>query len=104
MPVESDADRAGFVSSDEFGVVAIWGHAGEAVPVNGILSTPTLSTRGVAEVEQIGVETCLRCRSGDLPRDAGQGDTVEVGERSYTVKSVLPTGDGFARAWLEPLT
>ena len=104
MPVESADDRAAFVSLDDFGVAASWSHDGTSVAVNGILSTPTMSTRGVSEVEQIGAETCLRCRSADLPPGAGQGDTVEVDGCGYTVKSVLPTGDGFARAWLEPVS
>ncbi|MCX7364916.1 MAG: hypothetical protein NTV97_24185, partial [Alphaproteobacteria bacterium] len=81
MPVESAADRASFVSPDDFGITAIWSHDGATVEVNGILSTPTMSTRGVSEVETIGVETCLRCLSADLPNGAGQGDTVEVGGR-----------------------
>lgn len=103
MPVESAADRAAFVSPDDFGIAASWSHDGATLALNGILSAPTMSTRGVSEVETIGAETCLRCLSSDLPNGAGQGDTVEVGGRGYTVKSVLPTGDGFARVYLEPI-
>lgn len=102
MAVESAADRASFVSPDDFGVAASWSHDGTIVALDGILSTPTMSTRGVSEVETIGVETCLRCLSADLPHGAEQGDTVEIDGHGYTVKSVLPTGDGFARVYLEP--
>lgn len=103
MSVESAEDRAAFVSLDDFGISASWSHDGATVELSGILSAPTMSTRGVSEIETIGAETCLRCLSDDLPHGAGQGDTVEIAGRGYIVKSVLPTGDGFARVWLEPV-
>lgn len=102
MAVESADDLAGLFSTEDFGIEATWSHGGTSVTIDVILSSPTMSTRGVTEVETIGAEACLRCAVADLPAGAGQGDTVAVAGRDYTVKSYLPTGDGICRVYLEP--
>ena len=97
MAVESAADRAAFVNSDEFGKVAVYTTiTGRVYPdIDGILD------KGFAEagtVEGVGVastEPRFTCRTADLPSEARDGDQLVVDGVTYTVKvrELDDTGD-----------
>jgi hypothetical protein len=105
VPVESAADRAVFVSADDFGVVASYTRAGGgAVDVPGIFDDPTLMVSlGERAMSQDSRPTLL-CRQADLPVGAAEGsvDTVAITHPvsgvalTFRVATIEPDGQGMA--------
>lgn len=105
MAIETDADRAIFVSADDFGVKAVWTSAGGAsAPFDCIFdSTFMAMTAGELEFTQEGAHVRIEMRSTDVPDDSDNDDTVQTGSvvadvfvasASYKVVEFKPDGTG----------
>lgn len=101
MPIEDDDDRAAFFDADEFGEAVTWSHAGTAVAVTGLFSTPRTEFRIDDGPGTIGAEAKFICPASALPAGAVQGDTLDRGGISYRVRAFLPDGTGLVTAVLE---
>lgn len=104
MPVESAADRASFLSVDEFGEEATYTLAGGGVTpeIPGILNDPHLRVVG-GEVDVSDAQPTFLCRSSDLPGGAAGGDAGDTlalaatdlhGAVTYRVADLHPDGSG----------
>jgi len=96
MAVESAADRAIFVSPDDFGVTASYTqNEGTPVPINGIFDRSFLAIE-TGDGSVTGVSVTFTCRADDLEPllygRARQGDRVTVDGENWTV--VEPQSDG----------
>lgn len=79
MPVETAADRAAFVSPDEFGATAAW-HAGGSFTSFAVIfdaAYDLLSNEFLEEGAEGAVPQIL-CRSADIPADGAHDDMVVV--------------------------
>ncbi len=88
MAVESAADRAAFVDTDEFGVAATYTAAGQAaVSLNGILDEPTEDRLGGAGPGLRSNVAIFTVRTADLPGDARSGersgDRLVIASRTF---------------------
>lgn len=102
MPVESAADRAAFVSADDFGVAATWVSAGGSATVNGIFDAEyQLLTTALLDEGQEGATPVLHCRTADIPADAAHGDTVTIDSTDYTAVEFKPDGTGMSLVRLQ---
>lgn len=100
MAVESAADRAAFVSTDEFGTSAVYTPAGGAAsdPIAGIFDRPSTSTV-FNDAVTLDTRPTFLCPDSLLPGDAetGAGDQIAVdGEGTFEVSSIEPDGTGMA--------
>lgn len=100
MAVESAADRAAFVSTDEFGASAVYTPVGGAAsdPIEGIFDKPSIAVE-MTEAASIDARPTFWCREADLPDGAegNAGDALAVtGEGTFTVWSIETDGQGFA--------
>lgn len=99
MAVESAADRAVFVSTDDFGASAVYTPAGGAASdaIAGIFDRPSMAVE-MTEAASIDARPTFWCREADLP-DGAEGDAgdelVVTGESTFTVWSIEPDGQGF---------
>ena len=104
MPVESAADRATFLSADEFGVTATFTHSGgAAAEINGIFDNDYLDVEVEGEVGVASRSPRFVCRTADLD-DAGganDGDSLVVSGTTYKVRIVKPDGTGMTEMKLE---
>jgi len=96
MAVESAADRASFVSADDFGVTALYSQShGPLFEIDGILDRQFLAIEA-AEGAVTGVAVTFTCRSDDLASllygKARQGDRLTIGDERWRV--VEPQSDG----------
>jgi hypothetical protein len=98
MAVETAADRAAFVNSDEFGLAATYTAAGGApATVNGIFDNPFAALDFAEGVAIQSTNPVLLVATADLPAGAAGGDvdTVAIAGTTYLVREVQPdlTGD-----------
>lgn len=92
-PVESDADRAVFLNSDEFAVTATINGA----DIDGILDDEFTESNGFA-----GSRPTLLCRTKDIEDNSIEEDQTAVIEGiSYTVREIQPDGTGMSLIVLE---
>jgi hypothetical protein len=89
MAVETDADRATFFDTDDFGVPALWTLAAGGAPwsVNVIMDRPH-ELVDVGEQEIALERPRATCRAADLPIGYGKLDTFEIGLDIWTVERV----------------
>ena len=100
MAVESAADRAEFVSTDDFGVAATYNGS---TTVNGIFDNEYLEA---IEGALVGVEASqprFTCRTADVS-SAAHGDTLAIAGVTYNVVGVEPDGTGMTTLELEDQT
>lgn len=104
MAVESAADRATFLSADDFGVTATFTHSGgSATAVIGIFDNDYLDLEVEGEVGIASRSPRFVCRTSDLD-DAGganDGDSLVVSGVTYKVRIVKPDGTGMTEMKLE---
>ena len=101
MAVETAADRAIFVSADDFGVAASYTPAGgSASTVNGIFDNEYFATDAGGEVAFALQQPMFHCRTADVP-SAAEGDAIRVSGVDYTVRNVRPDGTGMTMLMLE---
>lgn len=104
MAVESAADRAAFLSADDFGVAATFTHVGgSATAVTGIFDNDYLDLEVEGEVGVASRSPRFVCRTADLD-DAGganDGDSLVVSGVTYKVRIVKPDGTGMTEMKLE---
>lgn len=98
MPVETDADRAAFLSADEFGAEAIYTPEGGAAsnPIPGIFDRPSIGV-GINDVGAVDARPTFCCRAAALPAgaDADAEDRLDVtGDGTFKVFSIEPDGTG----------
>lgn len=96
MGIETDADRALFVSAAEFGRLVTWSRAGVPSTFSALFSRPSMAVEGMGEVDLIDRDARLICREIDLPAGADEGDGVSIAgdSGSYTAKAIRPDGTG----------
>lgn len=99
MAVESAADRATFLSTDEFGVEVTWSRGGTPSTLNAIFGRPSLLVDQSADGGGFhDRQATLICREADLPSGAAEGDPVSVAGQSttFTCRTIRPDGQGMA--------
>lgn len=101
MAVESAADRAAFVSADDFGESITW-------TVGVTPSTlSVVADAGAAHVDDgespgvLDAHAALLCVADDIPAGGGQGDAVTFRGVAHTVRSIEPDGAGMSLVRLE---
>ncbi len=93
MAVESAADRAEFVSTDEFGETATYTlAAGGTSSVDGIFYEPVAEGVGM-NPSLATTRPTFQCRTADLPSGAKAGDTLAVSGRTFRVLDVPDQAD-----------
>lgn len=97
MAVESAADRARFLSADDFGAEATYLTAASvSASIIGIFDNPHLGLR-MGDVEVADREPSFLCQSAELPSGGSGGDggdTLTVGGITYKVIEHRPDGQG----------
>lgn len=101
MPVETAADRAAFVSADEFGELLSWTAGAVTTTVPGIPSTGALRIEQMDGAGMLGRNCAVLVSVDALPLGAGNGDAVTFRSASHSVKSIEPDGTGMALVRLE---
>jgi hypothetical protein len=100
VAIETDAERAIFLNTDEFAVIATYTpDGGSAVSINGIFDNAYDEIEG----PHAGLETsnpAFTCLSSDVS-SAAHGDTLLVNSLTYTVAGVKPDGTGMTTLELE---
>ncbi len=97
MVIESAADRAVFLSTDDFGISATYTPAsGSAVSLSGLFDSgyEEVDLPGAIDVSLALSRSRLVVRTADLPSGAADGDEVTVSGTDYTVKIVAGDGEG----------
>lgn len=96
MAIETDADRALFVSSDDFGVSATWtSDAGTSAPFDCIFDDTFIAlSAGDIDFTAEGGSVRVEMRSSDVPADAAHDDTLAIGANNYRVVEFKPDGTG----------
>jgi hypothetical protein len=100
MPVESAADRAAFLSSDDFGAQAVYTPAGGAAsdPIDGIFDNPQLDVVLGENAATSDSRPTFFCRSADIPAGAAAGDAGDrlaiVDGDTFAVIDLQPDGQG----------
>ncbi len=101
MAVESAADRAIFVSADDFGVTASYTPTGgSASNVKGIFDNEYFETDAGGEVAFALQQPMFHCRTADVS-SAAEGDAITINAVAYTVRNVRPDGTGMTMLILE---
>lgn len=98
MPVESAADRAAFVNSDDFGAAATFtpSGGGGATSLSVLLDKPT-ERMGAGQAGFEGAAYTARARQDDLASNP-RGGTLVVGAQTFKVSRA--TQDETAGFWL----
>ena len=98
MAVESAADRAAFVSTDDFATAATYATpGGSSASLTGVFDDPHLPVIMGERVASSDRRPTFWCQSADLPNDAAGGnvgDTLTVGGTTYKVADHEPDGQG----------
>jgi hypothetical protein len=96
MAVESDEDRAMFLSADDFGVTAIYKGS---IEIEGIFDKFYLEQSvGIAGIQSN--DPVFTCLTSEAP-DPAHGETLEIGTATYKIIGVEPDGDGMTILRLE---
>lgn len=99
MAVESAADRAAFVSTDEFGVTATFPETGQTAP--GIFDNEASLAAAGFGVGVQSTDPMFLCRVADLPADVKDGALVTIETVTYYIRNREPDGTGFMVLHLE---
>lgn len=103
MPVESDSDRAVFLSANEFGDNAIYTKAGGApASLTGVFDAPHIDV-AMWDAPSSERRPTFLCRTSDIPAGAaggGAGDALLVDGTAYNVVDLEPDGQGMTRVVL----
>ncbi len=96
MAIETDADRAVFVSANDFGVKVVWASSsGAHAPFDAIFDDTFIAiAAGEMDFSQEGGNLRIEMRSVDVPQDAAHGDTLVIGSSNYSVVEFRPDGTG----------
>jgi len=101
MAVETAADRAIFLNTDDFGVAASYTPAGgSATTVNGIFDNEYFETDAGGEVAFALQQPMFHCRTADVA-SAAEGDAITISGTDYIVRNVRPDGTGMTMLMLE---
>jgi hypothetical protein len=102
MTVESAADRAVFVNTDDFGVAATYTKAaGGASTVNGIFDNNFVEVTVDTGVPIASTTPGFTMRTADLPSGYAPGDTIAISGTTYNVRVVKNDGTGITVLVLE---
>lgn len=103
MPVESAADRATFLSADEFGVTATYTPAagGDSSEINGIFDKEYVEINVESEAAVAGTHPMFHCRTADLTDGGSFDDTLVIDGTTYLAKHIRPDGTGMTQLFLE---
>lgn len=103
MPVESAADRAVFVNTDDFGVASSYTLAagGSASTINGIFDAAYAEVEVETEIGITSTGPAFICRTADLPSGYGAGDSIVIDSTTYKVRVFKPDGTGMSVLKLE---
>ena len=98
MPVESAADRAMFLSVEDFGVVAAYSqNEAPEVAISGIFDRQHLAI-DAGEAAVTGLAVTFTCRADDLAQltfgRALQDDRLRIGAERWRVVEAQPDGTG----------
>lgn len=101
MAVESAADRAVFLDTDEFGEAISWTVGAVVSSLNVAADTGTLRLDMQDGAGALDRRLTLLCREADIPAGAARGNAVTFRAAAHTVKSIEPDGEGMALVRLE---
>ncbi len=102
MAVETSADLASMINTDEFGVASTYNLAGGgSSTVNVIFDEEFIETDLATGVEIATQNPHVMCISDDLPAGAARLDIIVINDVSYTVRVVQPDGTGTTTLMLE---
>jgi hypothetical protein len=96
MGIETEEDRAVFVSADDFGVSATWTSASATSPAFDCIFDDTFLALSAGDIDFTaeGGAISIMMRASDLPSDADHNDTVTIGPSTYKVVEFKPDGTG----------
>ena len=101
MAVESATDRAVFVDTDDFGVVATYTPSGGvAATVNGIFDNDFIEVDAGGGVGVAMQQPRFHCRTADVST-AAEGDAITINSVAHTVRIVQDDGTGMTMLVLE---
>ena len=101
MAVESTADRAAFLSTDEFGEEVTWTVGAASSTINVVADTGTERLEMIDGPGALSRRVGLLCRETDIPTGATRGNVVTFRSAAHAVKSIEPDGEGMALVRLE---
>lgn len=103
MAVESAADRAVFVNTDDFGVASSYTLAagGSASTINGIFDNQYAEIEVEVDIGVASTGPAFTCRTADLPTGYGPGDSIVISGTTYKVRVVKSDGTGMTVLKLE---
>jgi hypothetical protein len=101
MAVESAADRAVFVSTDDFGVASTYTHDSSSSTINGIFDNEYAEVEIEAGVPISSTRPGFMCRTADLPSGAEPEDTIVISGTTYNVRAIKSDGTGMTVLLLE---
>lgn len=103
MTIETAADRALFLSADDFGVEATYTPAGGGASstVAGIFDDEYIDAEVGGPVPVSGTSPRFVCRTADLTSGGSFGDSLVIGGSTYLVRVIRPDGTGMTTLWLE---
>lgn len=101
MAVESAADRAVFLGTDEFGEAIGWTVGAASSAINVVADTGTVRLDMQDGAGALDRRVTLLCREADIPTGAARGNAVTFRGAAHTVKSIEPDGEGMALVRLE---
>lgn len=101
MAVETADDRAIFIGTDDFGVVATYTPSGGAAStVNGIFDNDFIEIDAGGGVGVAMQQPRFHCRTADVS-NAAEGDALVVNTVSYIIRIVQDDGTGMTMLVLE---
>lgn len=102
MTIETAADRALFLSADDFGVEATYTSvSGGSLTVAGIFDDEYIQTDLDGPAPVSGTSPRFTCRTADLVNGGAYDDTLSISGSVYKVRVIRPDGTGMTTLWLE---
>ena len=100
MAVESETDRAAFLSADEFGTTGVYTPEGGAAssPIAGIFDRPSIDV-ALNEAATLDARATFYCQAADLPAaaDSENADRIAIaGQGTFNIWAIEPDGQGMA--------
>ena len=100
MPVESDADRAIFLSTDDYGVSAIFTRGSTVTTISGIFDNDFIEVDAGGTIPFAMQQPTFLARTSDVAA-AVEDDTLLIAGTTYKIRVVQADGTGMTNLILE---
>ena len=101
MAIESDTERAVFLSTSDFGQAATYTPAGgSGAAINGVFDAGDGLVDIGGSVGVTSADPSFHCRTSDVS-SAAEGDALVTGSADYTIRDVINDGTGMTTLMLE---